>query len=1219
MTTPVCESPTVNSPYEHSARYCLRRVILVDAYRKGAVTELRLDGHTSLTGPNGVGKTSLLRLIPLFYGESPNKLVQGGGVNQSFVQYYLPHTTSFIVFEYSRRGKVCMVVLHASRSGESVYYRFIDQAFALERFRDDSGSLVNGADLNRHIKKRGEFCSEQITALSDYRAIIQNAVSANKEHRTLAANFAFVGPGSRLSHVEKIVTGMFSRVTNFRDIKRMIVSCIVDDKASIRLESSKAAMQDWVREYHAYVAVMDQTRRMQDFLDASLRHEEAAQQLQLLHTDFARLQQAHESAIAQARERGEAIQLKMQLLEDATNSRLRDLGGQLGVAEGRVKSLKEAIQALDRQQRDYERDDLPALARLVDALPQWIEDLESKERREKALLGQSQELANRYAELRNQRIETFHAVERAKNALKEPIRARASEAEAQVRQAASETWQGIEADFEQQEEAFNAAKDQLVEQVGSLKRAAEHPQPAAKYQKDLEKAQTELEAANDLAGAASKAYEAAERTHQTEIEEFQSIDGQIQELRAREKLEQASRERLLTLRDAAPDTLLHFLRESRPDWTRDIARVVPEELLLRTDLAPTLVGDEIRALYGVGLDLTVLDVPRAGDEEALHQKIEKTEQAIERLKRESKTREKALEAQSERVRQARVATEDKRRAQIQAANTVQSCKTGLDTAQRALAEDRRQAGYRAQRDLRDAQATLEKQKQALATLKTTRTARKQAHDNELSSRLKTISDQTKAEIAEIDQAIAAAKSACEQDTETLNRELESALRAQGVDTGSLEKLQQEKQQARERLQKARSSEAKVGDWRRWQATEWAARPAKESELAKAEADLGRLVDEQVQTRNSHTTQHRELDQSLRQANQEKESAEKLHRFVVLRREKLARWPADPVGPVPQPLRDQDALEADMDRLLKAIQGEETRAREALAPIKRVFFATPGTTPYQFYDSKRVSLGPDQDSASPFLWLAPLREWFEAEHEHARRLLLSQCRNFASGIHEFHDRLDGFKRKVGVFSTDLQENISSSTRFRFISSVAVRITTSFDSLEGWDKIKQLNEEYSAWAGKDANDLPGQAFADAVQQVSNWLQGRHTLDIKLDDLLGLEIDIEEVGQPRKTVKDEAQLRDASSNGLSYLILCVVFVGLINKIRAGQPVQLVWALDELRDLDLDNVRVLLDMLADNAIHLISAFPDPEPEILALLKNRYAIQEGRRLATFVQEAVHV
>lgn len=208
----------------------------------------------------------------------------------------------------------------------------------------------------------------------------------------------------------------------------------------------------------------------------------------------------------------------------------------------------------------------------------------------------------------------------------------------------------------------------------------------------------------------------------------------------------------------------------------------------------------------------------------------------------------------------------------------------------------------------------------------------------------------------------------------------------------------------------------------------------------------------------------------------------------------------------------------------------------------------------------------------------MREWFEAANLDARRLLLSQCRNFASGVHEFHERLDGFKRKVGVFSKDLQDNMVASTRFRFISSVAVRLSTSFDSLDGWDKIKKLDEEYSAWGGKDSNELPDQAFADAVDEVSTYLQGHHSVDVKLEDLIGLEIEIEEKGQARKVVKDEGQLRDASSNGLSYLILCVVFVGLINKIRGNQRVKLVWALDELRDLDLDNVRVPAGHRADD-----------------------------------------
>ncbi len=80
-----------------SELFSLNRLILIDSYRKGAKVEIRLDGHASLNGTNAAGKTSLLRLIPLFYGESPHKMVRGGGVTQSFISHYLPHW-------YSRSG-----------------------------------------------------------------------------------------------------------------------------------------------------------------------------------------------------------------------------------------------------------------------------------------------------------------------------------------------------------------------------------------------------------------------------------------------------------------------------------------------------------------------------------------------------------------------------------------------------------------------------------------------------------------------------------------------------------------------------------------------------------------------------------------------------------------------------------------------------------------------------------------------------------------------------------------------------------------------------------------------------------------------------------------------------------------------------------------------------------------------------------------------------------
>lgn len=47
----------------------LRKLILVDSFAASRIRELRLDGHVHVSGRNGRGKTTLIRLIPLFYGE----------------------------------------------------------------------------------------------------------------------------------------------------------------------------------------------------------------------------------------------------------------------------------------------------------------------------------------------------------------------------------------------------------------------------------------------------------------------------------------------------------------------------------------------------------------------------------------------------------------------------------------------------------------------------------------------------------------------------------------------------------------------------------------------------------------------------------------------------------------------------------------------------------------------------------------------------------------------------------------------------------------------------------------------------------------------------------------------------------------------------------------------------------------------------------------------
>ncbi len=223
------------------ADYRLLRLVLIDSYSPGRVVEFPVDGGAVLTGRNGRGKTTLLQLVPIFYGENPARIVGTETNRLDFNGYYLPRLTSYIVFEYLRRDVPCLVVLHAGQqSGGERRYRFVRSTYRPDLFLlPDGTNILQATDLRRHFKLKGVLHSEALSSVSEYRGVIQGKVGSGKAAqrlRALAADYAYVGPGHHLTHMEKIVSGMFLRRTDFQDLQRMVVSCISEGDAEIALD-----------------------------------------------------------------------------------------------------------------------------------------------------------------------------------------------------------------------------------------------------------------------------------------------------------------------------------------------------------------------------------------------------------------------------------------------------------------------------------------------------------------------------------------------------------------------------------------------------------------------------------------------------------------------------------------------------------------------------------------------------------------------------------------------------------------------------------------------------------------------------------------------------------------------------------------------------------------------------------------------------------------------
>jgi chromosome segregation ATPase len=89
-------------------------------------------------------------------------------------------------------------------------------------------------------------------------------------------------------------------------------------------------------------------------------------------------------------------------------------------------------------------------------------------------------------------------------------------------------------------------------------------------------------------------------------QERQARAAEYSGLKLRKNAQVESRDSLKRQINAGAETLLGFLRRHHPTWTENIARLIPVETLMRTDLNPAFLEEVQQNLYGVEINLEVL-------------------------------------------------------------------------------------------------------------------------------------------------------------------------------------------------------------------------------------------------------------------------------------------------------------------------------------------------------------------------------------------------------------------------------------------------------------------------------------------------------------------------------------------------------------------------------------------------------------------------------------
>lgn len=1190
----------------------LRRIILIATHLPGVV-ELKLDGHTNVCGTNASGKTTLQRLVPVFFGELPSKVVPR--TRKRFSEFYLPHANSYLIYEYEREeGQICQAVV-TRKDGESVQYRFVAAPFAAEQLLVEvQGNQVQPMlqeQWLKQLKQLGIDYSNKIQSTSEFRAVIQNDASVGRANsrentrlRQMAARYSLVAPKHRIRHMEKLVSAVHAKEGKMDTLRTMLAAIFEEDglvKPTTTVRNTKA--REWITQ-------MRQTKRLQG-LHQEFQHirqqaqklqqtEEQLQQLKpVLEADFQRLKTERadtQQQLSKLEQQQVGEKQQFDAKEEQLNSQLSETNAELDTSSARLDAIQ---QKYDR----YLDSDMEQLDKDMQALPLWRENLEQQQEHYQILIEQHKDLESQLLQQKNKLNESLERL-RVKNqskiktidAEKAVVKKRQESKETELRGA-------YEKRRDQQMEQFEQELAQLTERVPELQYQAKHPQLNDVEQENLALAEKRLELAQRGWQQSSEAKTAAERDWQAARLERDNADQALIDTRRQTRLAQEQLGGIHRQLSPEQGSLRHFLRENLDGWEQSVGKLIHAQLLERKDLSPEM-GEPCQGLMGVKLDLGLIESPDyAQDEEALKLSLQQADKQLELCRQQQKEAENLLERahQQAEVQRAKV-EEQQRRFELadQEVRYASDAKLRVQQEQR-LALDKRKAQAQKQLDaLQKQKAFKQKEKaEALEQLK-----------QDFEEQLLEFRSGWQEELAVLDEQIQELEGQVEQKREQ-NREqikqLEEAfnqeLAKKDIDPRKLQDLKAAVDGLKVRIHEVAGRRDELNEYKGFIELDWQKlRP----QLLEQEAELKSTKQHLQQQRSAHSSQYQRRKAELGGQVQEKEQV--IHHIGSLLTE---------VAPLIRQLGglkfnyqieqdntlnlgDQQERISRCNESLESHNRLESKLKQQLNEFENMLGKDAGK---DFIDTMQQSFAVLDEQADCRDKL-PILERLLSILESKAKQIVEQGETIGQDLADFFKVFSDINRKIAAQSKRLTDEVADDLVLDGIAKSEVKILSTVDELNFWTPLKNFAQAWSNWRASGV-EMPGDEYLDSLADVVEVLPNDASFSI--ESLLRLELRLNEGGSDL-VIKNDRQLLESSSHGMAYLILCKFLLAFTRLLRNQADIRVHWPIDEIGTLAYHNVEKLFNACDANRIDILGAFPNPESEVLMLFKNRYLIDKQKQ-----------
>jgi hypothetical protein len=1199
----------------------LNRMIAIDNISRNKFIYVNMDGHANFSGTNGAGKTTTLRASLLFFGSRPGEIAKAKGDSfDGFAKFYFPNTTSYLVFEYIRAGKTLCVV--CSKTNEQVQYQFLDTAFDETFFLTEKNNrklIVDSSILRMNVEKIGHELTRKIGP-DVYASIIQsnqpyrNKIGAYQLIRDLRPKYSLPTQGKSILNIDRVLTNIFSSKASVAHIQSALTDILIQNNEIpsriLKLEGQSANINEWFESRSAWLSLEARRENITTLSLAVSRYNQTKNELTHLYRRCDYLYNVHDKKITDLKTNRDNTSIKEkskrtelnQLLEKNNTSRIN--------FNAQIKKLNREVNDLEEQKRAFESGDKNNKFSLVELIEinNQLAIFESAETHAEAHYNKVSQGASDIVSLYDTKIANINT----------NIAEFKTSSQKQESDLEKERFSSLNNDnelFKKREKSISDIGKQRIdnidsklgslrEQIATLEAELKDVSFSPIYRESIEDIEKEITTAdNDFKLTLNENKQLNTSLKTQENERSKSIE-LTSELRIKNK---EKRDEQLTLKKRLEDgTLLDFIQQNIDGFEDHIGKVINPALLDMKGLSPSFENNA-NSFYGLTIDLDSIEFPPLLSKNKLLSQIQSLECVLIDIEKKVKISEESLDKHNKKIKEIKA---DIARSDIE-----------FNTTESYLSEQKIELDKEKKRAKADVQARHEKLKDTLTGCRTKQVDfhdEKRSIDKNISVELEKLVNQFKIKAVEVenkhennlnklkialDLKIKEQKLKIDEFLVQRDKDIED----QGLSPQRISQAQIDLDDARKNVRNSRSAGERVTRYNKFIESQWVnhqplvltlenqRQQMSAFDLTSKEAE--RTLDIEVKTLEQNKEDMSiEITQLIQYRQLASELIENLKSLnITLDTAKEERFKT----------ADINECQIKYTQLRSDYHAHTKRGDSEFKTLESTFTETSNTPTSNFYEKMRREVLENHSIHDLWFLSAPLLvDYIENDHVTQADLLRSNYILVAKKIADFSELLNAAHSSLNSLGTKLTNTTKAVVeRFEAIGQIDIKVTSKLKELSYFTALKEFSKAHDNWFIHASDELPDDALIGKLMNLLNMI-GSQKLQVNIDTSFLFEVLLVDNGK-QKIARTDEEIEILSSNGLSYLIITAIYIGLINLLRTDPKIYLLFCVDEIGKLSQQNTGKLITLFEEHNITIFSALPDASPELLKHYPYAYQIDK--------------